>query len=255
METTITKDFRTTLKAELRRTGYDLRLLKGRRDLPDGLTVRMVRRWMLGSEPKASAQHLDFVRGLLASMPDFVSLSPSDAYVLQPKRRIKPSDGEWLAFTPEMHARFVNEISRTGAAMIDLARSGSGKLVGLTAGVLSSWHRNAVATVNPDHWAFAIQYLENLPEKVAPERKQGRLSFNRHRADYRLISDAEFVELRSHRQRTNLSGERLFLHAAAPPMGLDGSMVSAWINQQTLSASPEHIAFVLALYRSQPDAN
>jgi hypothetical protein len=251
----ISKDQLTHLNAEFRRAGYTAkRLLANRQDIPDGLDVRLIQRWLNGWAKEASVLHLTYIQNLLAVMPDYDRLSKEEAKSLRPYARTKPDAGQWVDLTAEMLTHLSSELIRTGASVPELLRSPQTAPVGLTAGIIACWRSGRTATVNPEFWVFVVDRLAQLPDRLPVPPKLPRTFPKRHLQDYRRITVEECAELQRQRTRTGLGGVRLMKQATDRPAGLSGANVQSWLNQQTASASPEHLEFVLNLYRSQPDA-
>lgn len=253
MKIIINSDQIAFLKSEILRTGFDVRSLKHRSDVPAGLDVRQVRRWIKGWVVEVPSEHFDYIVGLLSTLPDY-GASGIDGYIPKSGRRVPPSASAWLELTSDMTDRLEAELKRTGASLSGIARAGKNHVAGLSMIMLSNWRNGKTATVNPDHWDFVLRYLTSLPDKPLAKRKPVSRFSNRHKAIYRPITDDEYHQLIRHEARTGLSGSAMYVHAKRPPRDLDGNMVAAWLRQQTLSASPQHIAFVLRLYASLPDA-
>lgn len=246
----LTQPLRMALKAEFRRTGVPARLLlKGRRDLPLGLDARTVNGW-LRTSPSARVDHLKFVCAALAALPSAADCPDGVAHKSKSGPRGRRDDRR-IDITPDMVARFKGELKRTGQSVEGLARY-EATPAGLTLGVLVALRRGSVRTVRADHWDFLIGHLSGLPDKSPREARENNPSPRRD--GYRKISRAEFYALRHEIERTGISAARILDKATSSPHSLNGSMVKAWTLRQTVTALPEHIEFVLALYRIQPNA-
>lgn len=245
----LTKPLRRALKAEFQRTGIPARLLlKERRDLPSGLDARTVNGWLRAS-PSARVDHLKFVCAMLAALPSATDCPDGIAHKSKsgPRGRDEPR----IDVTPDMVARFRHELTRSGQSVEGLARYDTAP-AGLTLGVLVALRRGSVQTVRADHWDFLIDHLSGQPDKSPREVRENNPSPRRD--GYRKISGAEFHALRHEIERTGIPASKILDKATAPHDKLNGSMVKAWTLRQTVTALPEHIEFVLTLYRIQPDA-
>lgn len=246
----LTKPMRRALKTELQRTGLSARLLfKGRRDLPSGLDARTVNGWLRAS-PSARVDHLKFVCAMLAALPSATDCPDGITHKSKSGQRGR-RDEPRIDVTPDMVARFRHELTRSGQSVEGLARYDTAP-AGLTLGVLVALRRGSVRTVRADHWDFLIGHLSGLPDKSPREVREANASPRRD--GYRKISRAEFYALRHEIERTGIPASKILDKATAPQDRLNGSMVKAWTLRQTVTALPEHVEFVLALYRIQPDA-
>lgn len=63
------------------------------------------------------------------------------------------------------------------------------------------------------------------------------------------ISEGFVKALRDERERTGLSPSAVLRGAADKPALLSAEMVANWMTGQTKTASPDHMAFVIAAYR------
>ncbi len=247
-------DLRSKLKSELKRTSFDLRRLKLRGDVPAGLTVRHIRRWVRNVDEGLRQDYLDYLLCLLSQMPDYEALSRSEAHAVKPQRRIPPSQGDWIALTPNMHDQLLQELKRTGLSLTEIARRASKSLPDLTAGKLLYWKKGAAQTVNPDLWNYLMKILADTPDRDVGRTYNNPPIKSYGRPDYKPLTGVQVDELKRQRMRTGISGYKILGYADDVPDGLDGNMIGSWMQRATRSARLSHYDFVLRLYRIQPDA-
>jgi hypothetical protein len=250
----ITRDLRRLLKSEIRRTGLQPRfILKGRPDIPAGLDARTINSWIRGTVRDARSAHVAYVIRILADAPSVQELSGAAIHPAKTGPRPVANGSTRCAVTAEMRDTLVQEIKRTGATAIDLARMCSGSDSGLTVGMIGGLSSGKIATVVLPHWEALLAHLASLPDEAAIAVRPRSVGVTPRAKGYHPISADEFAALQLERKRTGLSGVELFRRAVDAPEHLNGKMISAWLHQQTRSALPDHIAYALALYRAQPD--
>lgn len=249
----LTKPLRKALRAEFDRTGIQPRLLlKGRRDVPARLNVRVVNMWLRGSSRSAEVDHLRYVCALLSALP---SVSDCPDGVVHGSKSGPRGHGihARIVVTDDMVARLADELDRTGVPLEGVASLGKGGPSSLTRGVLTKLRNASLATIRADHWYYIIGRLSSLPDRLprpSPKISDGE----RARPGYRRITRAEFYALRHEAERTGITASKVLAHGTAMPPHLNAAMVKAWTLRQTVTAMPEHVEFVLTLYRSLPDA-
>lgn len=256
----LTPEMVKALKAERDRAGINVRKLIQDIGHPN-LTYSMIGQWFVMGTKKCRKEVYDL---LLAEMKKLASL-PETASYTPPK--IKPQKIEKATIT-----LLKEELQRTGALANDLMKllpPGKRHL----ARNLNNWCRKiSGAAPDEEDVQLVLSVLKSLPDQTrsmrplirAPHagRKKGTQKKNakpkapgksRHLAGYRYISEEEWRHLCAERDRTGLSGVGLWNYADNPPVTVNGDIVTAWINRQTVSARPEDIEYVKALYASLPN--
>ncbi|MEC3949290.1 hypothetical protein [Sphingobium sp. HWE2-09] len=165
----ITKAIRQKLRAEIKRTGVTaMMLLKEAPDLPDGLTVAHVNRWIGGVIDAARARHIDYVMSRWASLPDNAGRVSSNGSPL-PKRGKRFADSaKRIEVTAEMSRLLRSELARTGIDHATLLDGMSHVPEGLNARIIAGWLYRQAATTNEIYWAFVMTWLGAAPDLSAP---------------------------------------------------------------------------------------
>lgn len=222
----LTDEILTQIRSEITRTGTGvMRLLRGAKEKPRGLTSNIVQTWLNGSVASASPLHVAFVLQRWSELPD----------------------AQRQALTSDMIATLEAEFARTGMGAVTVLARADDRPMGLTQQVIQGWLRGRTNTVGIAHWEFVMARLAALPDLSlsAPSHRVRRMA----RAD---IPPDDLAELRRHRERTGVGGAVLLRHAEGKPDGLTSSMISGWVTGAIRSARPDHLAYVLAHYRAWP---
>ena len=164
-EITITDAIRAALRAEIRRTGVTaIMLLKGRRDVPDGLAARTVNRWLAGLLSTARRSHLDYVMAQWSDRSDDAGRMTSDGRKLSRRGARHPATGEtWIPVTNAMSAHLRDELTRTGIQSAAILRGVSGLPDGLNQRVVRGWLYGETQATNEAYWNFVVAYLASRP--------------------------------------------------------------------------------------------
>lgn len=227
----ITASMRRQIKSEIRRTGISaLNLFKERPDLPDGLTPRLVNRWVSGLIKQGRSDHLNYVLSRYTALPD----------------KSSTRSAEWFKYLPEMADQFCREMHRTGKTPMSLLHGLGDAPEGLNVQILESLYRRKTHFVRIDHWDFVLAHLVSLPGRAAPPDKRRYVSSH---SRYPSISDDALAQLRHYRKRTGIGGDILLRLSSEKPEGLTARMISGWLTGATKSADPDYIEFVLNAYR------
>lgn len=162
----ITDAIRATLRAEMRRAGVTaIKLLKGRRNLPEKLDARTVNRWLVGLYLTAKRSDLKYVMELLAASPSDPGRITGDGRKLSRRGARHPVEGEtWINVTDEMAAHLRGELVRTGIESAGLLRGLESVPPGLTQRVVYGWLYRESDTTNKAHWDYVVARLRSLPD-------------------------------------------------------------------------------------------
>ncbi len=179
----ITKAIRQKLRSEIKRTGTTaIMLLQGADDLPAGLTVAHVNRWISGIVKAASQSHVDYVMDRWAILPDNAGhVSPNG--VLLPKRGKRFADGaKRIAMTEEMSKLLRAEMVRTGIGFADILGGADDAPEGLNGRIIKGWLYGDVLTTDERYWNFVIARYAALPDgtPVPGPIKKSRKTRNLH---------------------------------------------------------------------------
>jgi len=225
----ITDEMRERLRAEVERTGTGaMRLLRGAKDKPPGLSASVVGTWLSGVAKQAVPAHFDYVLSRLAALGE--------------NRRIP--------MTAAMGAEIESELARTGIGPTALLRLGRNAPADLTDQILTSWmsDERRPNSASESHWSFAMTTLRALPDRQNHAQGYVRKAYRKHAK----IDPDMLAELRHHRERTGIGASILLRRAADKPAALTPTMVSNWINGVVENADPDLVAYVLAFYRAWP---
>ena len=158
------KELRRTLKSELKRTGMTvIALLKDADDLPDGVNVRAVNRWIGGLEQPERQSQFDFVLRKLRALPD-APTGPRGHVTGRPGRRHPRAGEEWIEVTAEMRAQLDAEFIRTGMRFDTVLKDVADVPEGLTARILRGWLYDHAKSTRAAHWEFVLHRLMAAPD-------------------------------------------------------------------------------------------
>ncbi|AZI37880.1 hypothetical protein NT2_13_00790 [Caenibius tardaugens NBRC 16725] len=215
------------LRGHAERTGVGaMRLLRGAKDKPAGLTSNVIAHWLRGAAQYANPVHVAYVMERWAALPT----------------------NKRLAFTSEMRAHLAAEFLRTGSGPVPLLKRASDMPSGLTHQMLQSWLHGEPGTVGEAFWDHVTGCLRALPDDPRKQPRRGRPKGESHDK----IDEIELAELQHHRKRTGIGPTMLLRRAADKPAMLTPPMVSQWLNGVTERADPKLVAYVLARYRAWP---
>ena len=217
------------LRDHAERTGIGaMRLLRGAKDRPAGLTASMIGQWLRGATQMAAPAHVTYVIARWATLPS----------------------NKRLSLTPEMRAQLNAEFLRTGSGAVVLLKRATDIPPGLTHQIIQSWasDRPKPGTVGETHWNYVMARLGSMPDNIAAPVRFTETA-HQHKVE---ITAEEFAELHYHRQRTGIGGVALLRAASDKPGGLTPAMISAWLSRQATRAAPGFVAYVLGRYRAWP---
>lgn len=158
------KAVRHSLKSELKRTGMTvIALLKDAKDLPDGLNVRAVNRWISGSEQPERRSQFDYVLGKLRALPDAPPGLKGHVAGRPGRRHPRPGE-EWIEVTAEMATQLRAEMVRTTLSFEAIAYGTAEKPEGLTPRIVRGWLGGDAKTTRKAHWEFVMQRLMIAPD-------------------------------------------------------------------------------------------
>ena len=152
----ITPQIWQTFRAERRRTNIGpTALLKGRQDVPEGLSPAMITHWLDGKTMRARKTHMVYVLKLWSQR------------------------GSVTRLTPEIRARLRSEAKRTGHSWASFLRAMPDKPPGLTAGIMRGWVFSYPKTAPNDLLDWVLERFAAMPDKPPkpprpPKRKPGR---------------------------------------------------------------------------------
>ena len=137
----ITSKERTELDDLREKTGVGpMRLLKGRRDIPDGLDSAIIQTWLNGKTTSAPQGHLEYVRNLWRTHP----------------RRIP--------LTPDMQTALIAEYERTGVGYKNIRLHIPDRPKKLSGVTISRWANGRVAKIDETMWRAVMAAYASLPD-------------------------------------------------------------------------------------------
>ena len=220
----ITAEMVAELRGHMERTSISsMRLLHNAKNKPRGLTSGMIETWLCRAVVTAKPEHFIYAMARWSALPD------------NPR----------VALTPDMTALLNAELVRTGLGPVTVLEKIGKRPHGLTWQIVQAWAHGTVDAAYVAHWNGLTAQLRSLPDAAAGPRN-GLAGSQARRA----ITADELAELRAHRERTGIGGAILLRTAADIPAGVTPSMISGWVNASIKSANPDHLAYVLARYRS-----
>ncbi len=246
----VTRKMRLRLKAEQERTGKTpTALLKGRSDIPEGLTHKDVLNWldMYGPAIKAFDSHINYIFDCYAEEVDKVRMSKKST-------RVKIT-GLYLK-------QLNTEILRTGTPISELLNNAEDIPEGLTKNIVGLWRLKRTKTAFPEYLDFVLKSYQVLPTAVdvAPIEEEhnykGRGDWEvspRTYSKYRdlrndnlmPISDEDLKALKTYQKVFGLLPGRILKIAKDKPKGLSSNMISNWLTGNVKNANPALLKWVL----------
>lgn len=161
----ITKAIRQNLRSDIKRTGTTaIMLLQGADDLPEGLTVAHVNRWISGIVKEAPQSHIDYVLAKWASLGDDAGRTGPDGHALPKRGRRHASDARLIGITKEKQAQLRAEMARTGIGFTDILGGADDVPEGLNSRIVRGWLYGDVQTADESYWYFVIARYAALPD-------------------------------------------------------------------------------------------
>lgn len=209
---------RAAMEAELTRTGIGIfKFVSGLSDVPDGLTGNKIRNFYSGNSKWLARAHAEYIIGKLKALPDRVS--------------------ETLPLTPEILETLRAHVLRTGKGPSAILRAAHDRPTGLTGSIIHSWLSEKTATARKDHLDYVLMRYEG------------------HQVSDRIdITGAMLAELRAQAARTGVGPHALLSGAKDKPTRLNGNTVQNWMRGCSRTTSNDQFNYVLARWRTLPDA-
>lgn len=250
----ISTQIRRLMNAERRRTGVSpAKALKARADVPATLSGVAVNRWMTGLTTTAPKRHVDYMLTLWAEMPDDAGRLTTNGL---PRIWTRKNEEHFVPLTSDMVAELHAQLARTGLMPRELMQSRSDAPDGFRYQVIGDWFHHRRKTVSQPLWDWVMNALRAHPDKGMTPKATPKSDTPKNavagRPTYRAITDGERAMLIAHRDRTGLNPNELFKLTPSKPATLHANMVKAWMLNQTRSADPELMQYVLDLYASLP---
>ncbi|WP_421787179.1 hypothetical protein [Hyphobacterium sp.] len=229
---TLTDDVIGELERLKRETGLGPQaLLRGRADIPKGLTASAIDGWLRGTTHRASEIHLEYALNLWRSVTPRVKI------------------------TREHIAAIKGHSARTGVAWRALISLIDPLPDGLNGYAISQWVNGHVRSARQDHMDAVLKTLESLPDArfSEPCRYQGRLRFE----DRREFTEEDRLALEKERERTGISqGELLkYFYRGKVPDALTSAMITGWINRKPKTVPAALYEWTLKAWKALPDAD
>lgn len=143
----ISKAIRQKLRSEIKRTGLTaIMLLQGADDLPEGLTVAHVNRWISGIVKAAPQSHIDYVLAKWASLGDNAGRIGPDGVALPKRGRRHARDAISISMTEEMRTQLRAEMARTGIGFANILDGADDAPDGLNSRIIRGWLYGDVQT-------------------------------------------------------------------------------------------------------------
>lgn len=161
----ITKAVRQKLRSEIKRTEITaMALLRDADDIPEGLTVAHVNRWISGIVKAARQLHIDYVLGKWASLGNSARRIGADGLALPKRGRRHASDARSIGITQEMQAQLRAEMVRTAIGFATILNDADDAPTGLNSRIIRGWLYRDVQTADEGHWNFVIARYAALPD-------------------------------------------------------------------------------------------
>jgi hypothetical protein len=241
----ITDQIREELNYLRKKSGKGgMRLLRGRKDIPQGLDSAMIQSWLNGATKVALKSHINYVR-----------------------KAWKTTDPK-IPVTPEMVEQLNSELERTGMSPTSLLRACPDLQSKIANDAISALRCGARKTVDKTIWNEIITSLRRLPDKHIVTKKPylGRSAgakgtappkkpyLKRFPDDHRPLTKTEIEQLKQQRERTGVGATALLrLFAAQKPDKLSANIISGWINGSIQKASKSRLVWVTKKWASLPD--
>lgn len=237
----INKTLREELQKQKSRTGVSaISLLQQDSNKPDGVTHRLVNRWLSGMVTQAHPAHIEYVLNRWKSLPD--------------SGRVE--------ITHTMRATLHAHKQRTGVGPRGLFRYMESVPEGLYYQTITAWLIGKIKSAQKSHFACVLHTWERM-ESNSAIRKSLSLSNGREQTheilaglpskDHVAITREIRNILHMHINRSGVWPHTLLKDADSVPEGLDSLTVHGWLSQQSKTARKDHLQYVLQKWQALPD--
>jgi hypothetical protein len=226
----LSRDIIQQVKKEQRRTGLTpYALLRKQNSIPDGLTGDNINNWFdMSGRPvlKIPFLFIDYVLKAYRAQPD----TPKR---FRKKKRI-PIDMTFLK-------KLESELNRTGCTVAGIFKGDFNCPEGLTLNIVGMWRRGNVKKAFPHYMEAVLEYLECLPDKSAKPKIE---SLAIHEAS-QPIATLDLERMQQYRDILGILPGKVFDGVKDVPVGLNRYLVSGWLNENSKTAQPDHVDWIL----------
>jgi superfamily II DNA or RNA helicase len=146
----ITEEMRQHLIRERERTGVGPRDFLKKRNVPNGLTEKIIGSWLSNASKTADREHWNWVINLYNGLPSKI-------------------------ITQQMRQQLLAEKTRTGAGATTLLETAGMAPEGLTKNMIDHFISGSSATVDPKHWSWLMGAYEALPDKFVVTKQMAKM--------------------------------------------------------------------------------
>lgn len=247
---------RQKLLFEKKRTGISPKaLLREQTDLPDGMIKSWVAGWLSGVIDMAEESHLNYVLKKWQELPQVKpyyrqSTKPA-SHERMPRMKRSALTEE---ITEEVRGLLQSKFNQGTITAKSFLRRFSPVPDGLTENTLSRWVNGSAKKARKEHLTFVLEHLGKVPvlSQEDTQKFESIKKFSSH-INREIINEKDVLEIKLHQARTGVGATKLLKNAKNIPEGLASSMITAWTNHHVRTAYPEHIKYVLELWRKTPD--
>ena len=229
----ITQHHLDTFKRLHKETGAGpMALLRGRRDIPAGLTSNTIWSWFNGRAKTARSGHIAYVLRCWKDMPPLVQITPEISKTLQ------------------------SELTRAGLSQRAVIGMITPPLENLSAKTLSRWVNGYTKTARQDHFEAVIAALRGAPDAPRTPDKPATKTDRRTKFQTRLeFTEQHRAALENERIRTGVDATPLLkdFNQGEVPDGLSASMISSWLNNKPKTVAAELYDWTLAAWKALPN--
>lgn len=207
-------EFVDELRAHKERTRINSRkLLEEAQGIPEGLSARLIDRWLTGSSGSARKDHVAFTLDLWRRQPD---------------------RAERCSVTPAMIETLVAHRDRTGIGVTKLLRGRKDRPRGLTSSTLQNVIRGDIATIRADYLDYVIRLYEQVDDRVE-------------------VTPVIRQELEEEVERTGKSVRAIMLAGSDPPPTLSLGRAQKIYYGEVTTAFASEVEFLLSTFRRLPN--
>lgn len=226
----ITAEIQAQLAFEKKRSGVTSKLLvQQAKDLPKGLSSKIINSWIAGRITDTKKDDLHFVLQSWKDLPD-----KTVNYIRNKKRSATP---QRLKLTSDIIEELKAERKRTRIKTTKLLANFDTVPKGLTTAIIQSWFLQHKTHEQKDYIDFVLKAWKTLPD-----------------AEIKIIISKPIIEqLRREECRTQVSIDVLLKNEKSLPNGITVKEAHLWFEGDIKTVKKEVVDILLRLYASLPD--
>ena len=236
------QETRSTLRRAIKSTGASpLRLLKGREDIPDGLSTEIISLACNASGKMDCIEHIhyDYILNICREYKE-------DAGIDDPQEAKYWIGKEKLPITDEYLETLNAEINRTGRSVENVLSLSSKKYKPSPIKV-RNWLSRETGTALKEDMDLLLKEYGRYPGHLNPDNGKTQVlpQFLKKRKGYEPLREKDLDTIKRYRDMTGIIPSLVFKLRDGAPDGLNPATVKSWLYNNTRYARPEHVKWVI----------